>query len=153
MNTQLINIQPGTEKSARLTFSGLHLILPQREIRMLESASAVDSRDAGALSAGWITCEQLRWPVYCISPQLTLLDTVPAERRVCVLIKAGNNFMGILCDNVSIEKAVEKWHDIPTAMILPVTPLLGLIVSEENALACLTSAELLAAHIIRLAGV
>jgi hypothetical protein len=38
-------------------------------------------------------------------------------------------------------------------MILPDTPLLGLIVSEENVLACVTSAELLGAHIFRLAGV
>src|ERR1017187_1573009 len=150
MNTLQIKNQPGTDQSARLTFSGLHLILPQREIRMLESASAVDNRNAGALSAGWISYEQLRWPVYCISPQLTLLDTVPVERRVCALIKAGNDCMGILCDNISIEKAVEKWHDIPPSMILPDTPLLGLIVSEENVLACVTSAELLAAYVIRL---
>jgi hypothetical protein len=38
-------------------------------------------------------------------------------------------------------------------MRLPDTPLLGLIVSEENILACASSAERLAAYVLRLAGV
>jgi hypothetical protein len=127
--------------------------LPQREIRVLESASEVDTREDGVFSVGWINHDQKRWPVYCLSQQLSLLDTVPAERRVCALIKIENNYMGILCDNASIESIVGKWHDIPASMRLPDTPLLGLIVSEENILACASSAERLAAYVLRLAGV
>jgi hypothetical protein len=84
--------------SALVTISGMRLVLPQVEIRALEAASDVDTQDPDSFSVGWIQYLQQRWPTYCLSPDLTLLTEVPKERRACILLASGADYVGILCD-------------------------------------------------------
>lgn len=136
---------------ALLKISGLSLMLPQREIRALETADSVVGLDVLPHSAGWLHHAQQRWPVYCLSPELSLLDTVPAARRACVLLAAGAGFIGILCDDVSISRqARQQVIELPQTMRLPHTPVTGLIVMGDAGIVCLTGAEQLTAHVARL---
>jgi len=141
-----------TSPAALLNISGLNLVLPQIDIRALESASDVDVGEAEPFSIGWIQYEQQRWPVYCISHELSLLVDVPGERRVCVLLGAGAGYVGILCDEVSIGKQVVlgQQHELPSAMHMPNTPVLGLTTLDADNVACVTNAQALVAYVARL---
>ena len=143
--------QPGTAL-AMLKIAGLHLVLPQNEIRALESMDNVERRDAESGRVGWVRYAQQRWPVYCLSQDLALLADVPAARRACVLLGAGQaGYVGMLCDDVSIvRQSLGPRHELPDAMRLPETPVTGLTVLEGETVACLTSAEHLASYLNRL---
>lgn len=111
-----------------LKIGGLDLMFKQSDIRALESASDMDTGNPGQASAGWIGYLRQRWPVYCLSEQLDLLDPVPATRRTCALLAITDGFIGILCDDVSILKQVTgKRHEVPTAMKRTDTPILALL--------------------------
>ena len=139
--------------SAILTISGLRLLLPQKEIRALEAADDVELRDAELPSVGWLRHAQQRWPVYCLSQELSLLAAIPAERRACVLLDTGAGYAGVLCDDVTIGQQTQgQQYELPPAMRLPDMPVLGLMAMEEPGIVCITSAERLAAHLARLAG-
>lgn len=148
MNTNLLTRPVAAQAMALLTISGLRLVMSQTEIRALETASEIDTREAAPFSVGWISHAQQRWPVYCLSPELTLLVVVPGERRACVLLDDGSGYLGILFDEVSIVKpvALGQQHELPKAMRMPDTPVLGLIALGEDGIACVTSAQRLVAH-------
>lgn len=135
-----------------LTISGLRLVLPESEIHALEAVSEVDRRQAEPFSVGWLQHAQQRWPVYCLSPELSLLADVPFERSTCVLLGAGDGCVGILCDGFGIEQSTGLPQDLPLAMRMPDTPIHGLIALDEDRIACVTSAQRLAAHVARMAG-
>ena len=138
--------------SALLNISGLSLVLPQTDIRALESATDVEAGGAEPFSIGWIQYEQQRWPAYCLSHELSLLVDVPEARRACVLLGAGAGYIGILCDEVSIGKqeVPGQQHELPSAMRMLNTPVLGLIALDEDNIACVTNAQMLVAYIARL---
>lgn len=139
--------------AALLKISGLRMKLPQREIRALETAESIEQLDAAPHSVGWLQHAQQRWPVYCLAQDLSLLPTAPPERRACVLLSAGAGYVGILCDDVSVSaQSQEQRHELPLAMRLPDTPVLALIALGDEGVVCVTSAEQLAAHVVRLAG-
>ncbi len=142
--------RPKPSAPAILKISGLRLSLPQTGMRALEAADDVDVSGAATPAIGWIVHGQQRWPVYCLSQDLALLHEMPSERRACVLLDAGEGCVGVLCDDVSMGHEGQR-HELPPAMRLPDTPILGLMETEEG-IVCLTSAERLAAHLARLAG-
>jgi chemotaxis signal transduction protein len=141
-----------TAPAAVLTISGLRLVLPEREIHAQEAVSAVDARQAEPYSVGWLQHAQQRWPVYCLSQELSLLAAMPAERSTCALLGTHDGYMGILCDEVSTGQSIDPQQDLPPAMHMPDTPIQGLIALDEDRIACVTSAERLAAHVARMAG-
>lgn len=136
--------------SALLKINGLHLLLPQGEIRTLESATDVDATALALHSAGWIAYAQKRWPVYCLSDELALMEVVPSERRACVMMATGTGYIGILCDDMIVLKDfVPQRYELPVAMRLPSTPILHLVVYEHG-IACVSSAKQLTAYIEQL---
>jgi len=150
--TVLAHAAAGTN-AALLKISGLRMMLPQREIRALESGDSIVQLDAAPHSVGWLQHAQQRCPVYCLSQDLSLLPAAPPERRACVLLSAGAGYVGILCDDVSIAaQSQEQQHELPLAMRLPGTPVLALMAMGDEGIVCLTSAEQLVAHVVRLAG-
>ncbi len=147
-------VDPGTSvTTAVLKISGLRMMLPQRELRALEPAESLVKLDASPHSVGWLQHARQRWPVFCLAQDLSLLSAVPSERRACVLLSAGAGYVGILCDDVSVSAhSREQRHELPLAMRLPDTPVLALIAMGDEGVICVTSAEQLAAHVVRLAG-
>jgi len=136
--------------AALLKITGLNLLLPQGEIRTLESATDVDTAAPALNSIGWITYTQKRWPVYCLSEELALMAVVPSERRACALLAMGAGFIGILCDDMIILKDIAaQRYELPDAMRLADTPILHLVAYEQG-IACVTNATQLTAYIEQL---
>lgn len=130
-----------------LKIGGLDLMFPQSDIRALESASDVDTSTPMQASTGWIGYLRQRWPVYCLSDQLDLLDLVPASRRTCALLATTDGYIGILCDDVSTLKQVAgKRHELPTAMKRVGTPILELLPCGGKLL-CVSHPDSLSAYI------
>lgn len=133
--------------AAVLKINGLELMLPQTDVRALESASDVGGSDPQEGSVGWIGYMRQRWPVYCLSEQLGLLDSIPASRRTCALLAIENGYIGVVCDDVGVQKQVAgKSHELPPAMKTADTPILGLF-PHAGGLMSITSAARLAAYI------
>ena len=133
------------DKVVVLTIDNLKLILPQADIRTVESASDVALADKMPKSAGWITYLGQRWPVVCFSDELALLDEVPAPRRACVMLAYEGAYLGLLCDDARVlVNFSQQSFAVPAAMREHASPIAGLIQYEQG-LACLSDA----AHIHR----
>lgn len=136
--------------AALLRIDRLNLLLPQADIRTLESVSDLDAANPLARSAGWITVRQQRWPVYCFSQELKLLQQVPIGRRACAMIAGESGYLGVLCDDVTVIKEFKnEYFELPPAMHLPDTPILHLAQLEQG-IACVSNAQHLSAFIARL---
>lgn len=133
--------------AALLKINGLNLLLPQGEIRSLESSTDIDVNAPALHSVGWIEYAQKHWPVYCLSEELTLMEIVPPERRACVMLLMGAGYIGIMCDDMLILKNfAAQSHELPLAMRLPDTPILHLV-SYDQGIACVSNANLMTTYI------
>lgn len=151
MNKNTANLQQSSNSIALLAITAVRLVLPQNDIRSLESAADIDAQHPQPDSVGWIAYAAQTWPVYCLTANLQLLANIPTERRACVLLSSGSGYIGILCDAVQIARQIELGtaHELPTAMHQPFTPVLGLVNVNDGQVGCLTSAKQLVAHIHR----
>ena len=135
---------------AILNIAGLRLLLPQHDLRTVESASDVDDSEPEPYSVGWIKYQQKRWPTYCLSDDLALLSHMPPTCRACVLMAVGDGYIGIMSDDVIImRKTPERQYELPAAMKMPETPIKFLL-SLDDAIVCVTEAQLLFQHINRM---
>jgi hypothetical protein len=136
--------------AALLKIGGLNLLLPQSEIRTLESATDIEAAAPALHSVGWIVYAQKRWPVYCLSAELALMEVAPPERRACAMLAMGAGYLGIMCDDMIIQKdfAAQR-YELPVAMRLPDTPILHLV-DYEQGIACVSNATRLTAYIEQL---
>lgn len=139
-----------SQAAALIKMDGLNLVLPQGDIRTLEPASDVDTASPALNSTGWIIFQQKRWPVYCLSEDLDLLRSAPASRRACAMLSIGTGYMGLLCNDVVVLKEFEsQMHEVPVAMRMPHTPVMGLS-EHAQGIACISNASRLTAYIEKL---
>lgn len=130
-----------------LKLDGVEILFEQGEVRTLEAAIDVDTRHPALLSHGWIQHLQEDWPVYSLSGKLDLLATAPASRMACALLAVDSGYLGLLCDDAYILRKVDSAHvDLPPAMMLPSSPIQG-VLPYEGRLLCRCNASLLAARI------
>lgn len=133
--------------AALLKINGLNLLLPQGEIRTLESARDIDPVAPALRSIGWIAYARKRWPVYCLTEGLSLMAVVPSERRACAMLTMGAGYIGIMCDDMIILKDfAAQLYEIPHVMSEPHTPILHLVFYEEG-IACASNANKLTTYI------
>lgn len=131
-----------------LKIDSLHLVLPQAEVRALESALDLDVAAPPAGGVGWMLYAGQAWPVYCLSAQLELQSQVAANRRACVLLALTDGYLGLLCEDARVlGSCAAQVFDLPAAMRLQGTPLDGLIL-HEGRLACVCSANQLARFVL-----
>ena len=132
---------------AVLKIDDLHLLFQQGDICALESASDVNSAAPREKSVGWINYMRQRWPVYCLSDQLHLLNSVPPARRTCALMAFETGYIGLLCDDMHIIKqATGQQHDVPLVMKNAHMPISALIPSGDKLL-CASNQRLLATYL------
>jgi len=144
---QNLRSNSNTTGAALLKINGLNLLLPQGDIRTLESASDIDFVAPALHSLGWIAYAQKRWPVYCLSEELSLMVNLPSERRACVMLAMGAGYIGLMCDDMLILKDfAAQQYEIPPVMIEPYTPILYLVTYAES-IACASNAHRLTAYI------
>lgn len=130
-----------------LSIDKLRLIVPQTDIRTVESISDVDAADKMPKSAGWISYLGQAWPVICISDELAPLDEVPAPRRACVMLAYEGAYFGLLCDDARVLVNFSRQSfAVPAVMRAHASPLTGLIEYEQG-LACLSDASHLHAYL------
>jgi len=142
-----IATQSVSAAAALIKINGLNLLVPQGEIRTLESVKDVNTTDTSQHSVGRVAYAQTSWPVYCLSEDLLLMTEIPAERRACALIPIGVGYMGLLCDDMMVLKSfVAKQYALPIVMKLPDTPILHLVEYEQG-IACVSNSYLLTAYI------
>ena len=138
------SLQASQAQVVVLKIGALRLMLPQGDVRTLESATDVTSADPPANGVGWINYASQRWPVFCLSHELEFLLSVPAARRACVLLPVASGYVGVLCDDAGILAQFSgQRHDVPLAMRLPASPVCGLVVLADG-LACVSDGDALA---------
>ncbi len=151
MNIPLLSAGEDTAAQALLTIGALRLVLPRGDVCAVEAAADVDSTEPVRRSVGWIPHAQQRWPAYCLDPELALLPFVPPERRACVLLAWGGGYVGLLCDEVGAAKGVlDQEYALPRAMAVPESPI-SHVAPHDGGIACISDAQRLAAHVVRLA--
>ena len=148
----MMQIQPAglNTTAALLKINGLNLLLPQGEIRTLESATDIDKSAAALKSVGWIVYSNKHWPVYCLTEELALVEVVPADRRACAMLVMGAGYIGIMCDDmIMLKDFAAQRYELPLAMKLPNTPILHLV-AYANGIACVSNSGQLTAYIEQL---
>jgi hypothetical protein len=146
MRASMRETVPSTAKSARaakfaaLTLGKLHVLLAQNEIRTIEATTDVLTASPPPRGVGWIEVDRDRLPVYCTGPDLAPMSVIPAERRICVVLKSDVESFGLLCDEVVLATANIAITDMPVAMRLPGTPIVGLA-RYADAIACVCKAQ------------
>jgi len=132
---------------ALLRLEQTRLLVPQREIRVLDLAMDVARENPPYGGVGWIGFRQQQCPVYSPSPRLEWLSNVPADRSICALMEADEGIFGLLCTEIAIVKSTElTFHAIPVAMATPHSPITRLALYEGH-LACLSSATQIFRHL------
>ena len=111
-----------------LTIDSLRLALPQRDVRLIELVADLQPVAAeGEPAIGRLLHEDADpWPAYCLDGELHLQRPVPAVRRICVFIEAGDHVTGIACDRVQslatdAELTVEPVPGCMTGIRSPIT--------------------------------
>jgi hypothetical protein len=138
---------PGGEYSL-LALDRLHVALPRTELRALEAVADVHSGATGG-AVGSIEFAGRRLHVFCLDDALRPTMRIPAGRRVCALLDAGEarapRRFGLLCSGVQhLLPDRAEVHALPAAMRLPATPIGGLLFAQGR-MACISSAAALAA--------
>ncbi|MFN0300325.1 MAG: hypothetical protein ACKVQU_08210 [Burkholderiales bacterium] len=113
--------------------------------------SDVDASAPPQNGVGWIELNHQRLPVYCTASDLHPIATIPAARRICVVLRGDAGSFGMLCDEVALTAAGKiQVHELPIAMTLPDAPVGGLA-KYADSIACVCSAERLYGHLSRVA--
>lgn len=137
---------------AMLLFGQTHLLVPQRDIRVLDLVSDMDLSDVPEGGIGWTEFRQQRIPVYCLSEQLEWRTELEPDRTICALLEAEREFFGLLCTEVSIIQAAQiDFFDIPAAMRMSNAPY-DLLAMSGDTLACVSSASLLCTYLPHFSG-
>lgn len=144
---QLSRFASGTSTAALLKIDSLNVLLPQGDIRTLESSTDVDTIAPALHSVGWTTYLQKRWPVYCLSEELALMNIVPPERRACAIVTMGTGYIAIMCDDLIVLKDFTAHrYELLVAMKIAATPILYLV-DYEQGIASVCNANRLTAYI------
>ncbi len=123
----------------------LVLLVPQHDVRSLEPVTDLDTAEPPPNGVGWIRVAAQRWPVFCHSEQLKRLSEIPASRRICAVLGAGDRAFGIMCSAVFLLRLPDPdANPMPEAMVLPGRPIHALALHEGTVM-CLSSAARLIA--------
>lgn len=119
------------------------LLLPQSEIRSLESALDVRTEAPPANGVGWLSFENNDWPVYGFDKGLNPLSKLPSNQRCCALLSLEDGYFGLLCTNVATVAGSDlRVQSLPAAMSMPGSPLSGLAIYGDGVAVVSTTAAL-----------
>ncbi len=135
---------------AKLTLDGYPWLLPQTEIRSLESPLDIDREVRAPHGIGAIAFGGEWWPVYCLSGELRLLPQLPDNRRICALLDNGADRFGLVCDQVETLAEAPRLLGLPACMGTP-DSLIQALAPLDRGLGCVTDTEHLAALLATLA--
>lgn len=130
-----------------INFDHHRLLLPQREIRSLESVLDVRRQGAVPPAVGAIALAGETWPVYCLSgEELAVTADMSANRRVCLLLDDGGHRLAIVCDQIEmLAVPLQRRYPLPVCQAKP-EALVERLVVRDATVACLTTTARLAAY-------
>ena len=114
-----------------LAFDGCELIVPQRQVRVLEPVLDVIPSSEVEGQVGWLPLRGERCPVYCLTRELAPLHSATPDRRVCIVLQFGPVHFGLLCtraENVAPDEV--RSFPLPQVMHAPYAAAEGLGVYE-----------------------
>ena len=86
-----------------LQIGDLQLAFPQNQIASVDLLGDMDTSQSNQLNVGWLNNEKQSWPIFAISSSLSVLPTIPEQRRFCVCFHpamATQSYCGLLADAV-----------------------------------------------------
>ena len=102
---------------AQFTVGRHRLLLPQGDIRSLESVLDVTLNAPLAKSVGWIVFQGENWPVYSLDEDLKPQSERSAKQRICALLSIADGYVGLLCeDSATRPRAGARVQPLPAAM-------------------------------------
>ncbi|MFO1351943.1 MAG: hypothetical protein U1F68_15220 [Gammaproteobacteria bacterium] len=141
------SLQQAPQSYALLTLDRRLLLLPQSEILTLEPVLDVEVTRKPAKGVGWLGFEGRDWPVYALDDDLNPLPVAPTQRRVCVLVNASGQYIGLICSSIATVRAAElRTRSLPAAMTRPGTLLRGLALHNDR-LGVVSTGEALANYL------
>lgn len=118
---------------ALLTIEQRMLLMPQSEVRTLESALDIHTGHPPEHGVGWLSFEHHDWPVYGIDSALNPLSDVPVSQRICALLTLAEGYFGLLCSNIAtVQGSTVEFRPLPPAMAQPNTPIRALTVFRDR---------------------
>jgi hypothetical protein len=85
------------------------------------------------LSTGRIELDGHIIPVYCLTENLEIEQTISIENPVCIVFKRNKCHVGILCSEATpYNHQIIKAQALPECMMLPARPITGLCLSRSN---------------------
>lgn len=101
-----------------LQIDHLRLLVPQAQCIAMASAETLQpKRDNSQPGIGSISRGQQLWPVYALNSALELTTDPPDTRAQCVLLAAGTERIGLLCDQAfPIERSELIVGSVPDCM-------------------------------------
>ncbi len=132
---------------ALLTIEQCMLLVPQREVRTLESVLDIRIEQPPTRGVGWLSFELQDWPVYGMDAALNPLSEIPASQRICVVLTHAEGYFGILCSDITtVQGTSVEFRPLPPAMVKPRAPLSALALFEDR-VGILSTVMSLAAHL------
>ncbi len=105
------NVQDGL---VSMRINSLLLLADQQQIASIISLADLVWGQAEFPACACVYYQGRDWPVYCCSEQVTCLTNIPAERRVCILLKNQDGYFGLLCNEIAMIKPGEiHLHSLP----------------------------------------
>jgi len=132
-----------------LHFDDIRLVVPQENIRMIEMIESVETyvepEESMIGIMGWVSYFEQQYPVFTLSAELHLLDSLPASRDFCVLLETPEEAIyGLSCDQVeSLEISSDMiYTDLPDCMFKAHSPIQSLMI-RQNKVASMTNSQAL----------
>ncbi len=116
-----------------LTIEHRKLLLPQNEVRTLESVLDIRAQYPPVNGVGWLPFEHHHWPVYGMDAALNPLSTVPSNQRICAVLTLEGGYFGLLgTDVATVQGSAVELQPLPRAMAMPNTPLRSLALLGDH---------------------
>ena len=103
---------------ALLSLDSYPLLLPQRDIALLELSSDLDHLTIPEqYNVASLSFQGQSWPTYCLAGDFSLRKSIPSSRYICAVLNDNEDYLGLLCDTIDSLAAAEfQLHPIPLCM-------------------------------------
>ncbi len=123
----------GAQAFVILSLGTCRLLLPQSEMRLLESVLDVQISEPPVNGLGWLPFDGSQWPVYGLDAKLNPLLVLPPTYRICALVSHADGYFGLVCtDVVTVAAETLDVRPLPVPMVRPQSPVRGVALQGDQ---------------------
>lgn len=133
-----------------ITLDDLLLVVLQSQLMLIESAATCVLSQTHAPAVGSLSIGMDSALVYSLDAHLNVVAAVPSTRRMSVVLRAREQALGLLCDEVRmVGEVLVRRHALPQCMASAGSPVQALIeqLGAQPRVGCLVDADQLLSHI------